>query len=57
MDQRSLDYNNDKSHEIYLQLDQADRKSLIDLMALLIAAVFHSQEEKNHDQSHNPNKD
>ncbi len=51
MDQRSLDFSNEHSHEIYLQLDKADQQSLIDLMTLLISTVFHAQETIHHDQS------
>ncbi len=51
MDQRSLDFTNHQSHEIYLQLDQEHQQSIIDLMTLLITAVFQAQEKTHHDQS------
>ena len=51
MDQPSLDFNNNESHQIYLQLDEARQQSLIDLMTLLITTVFQAQEKIHHDQS------
>ena len=50
MDQRRLDFNNNQSHEIYLQLDKEHQQIVVDLMALLIAAVFQAQEKAHHDQ-------
>ena len=51
MDQRSLDFTNNQSHEIYLQLDKAQQQSVVELMTLLITAVFQAQEKAHHDQS------
>lgn len=51
MDQSSLDFNNNESHQIYLQLDKAHQQSLIDLITLLITTVFQTQEKTHHDQS------
>ncbi len=51
MEQSSFDFNHDKSHEIYLQLDQEHQQSIIDLMTLLITAEFQAREKTHHDQS------
>ena len=47
MDQRNLDFSNDQSHEIYLQLDDAHKQSIVDLMALLIINVYKTQEDQH----------
>ena len=49
MNQGSLDFNNDKSHELYLQLDKAHQQSIIELMALLIISVYQAQEKNQND--------
>lgn len=56
MDQRNFDFSNDQSHEIYLQLDDAHKQSIVDLMALLIINVYQTQEDQ-HEPSPTNNED
>ncbi len=57
MEQRSLDFYNDESHALYLQLDKEQQRSLIHQMTLLIIAVYKAQEKIRHDQSQPSNQD
>jgi len=57
MEQRSLDFDNDESHALYLQLDKEQQRSLTHQMTLLIIAVFQAQEKTHHDQPQQSNSD
>jgi len=57
MEQRSLDFYNDESHALYLQLDKEQQRSLSHQMTLLIIAVFQAQEKTHHDQPQQSNQD
>ncbi len=57
MEQRRLDFNNDESHRLYLQLDKEHQQSLIGLMVALITTVFQEQEKTHDAQSQHANKD
>ena len=44
MDQRNFDFSQNESHPYYLQLNETDQQTLIELMSQLIASVYHTQE-------------